>query len=220
MSTLALRPSLSITLSGRHLVARFSSPHNSVCVAVSVDVVAIMRKLAAFCKRMLARARSVAGDDAASVPRVRDKLYRALAAIAGERYVGDLGDTMAEDEVVGRIRIATRTERREARAARKAKRKRGVDRFKRTLARAAKALARSKLVSKLRQVWQGIMGGKLVNKALKVAGPALGGAFGGPLGAMLGGKLAAMATAQSMSHAGTIPQLSTEQLYRLGCQCG
>lgn len=122
-------------------------------------------------------------------------------------------------ELVGRLRVANRTERMRARKARKEKRKRVASRWKKAFKRVVKQVARLKLLDKLRNVMRGIFGGKLATSAVKLAGPALGMAFGGPLGAALGAKLAGAMAGHELAESNRAPKLQAQDLYRLGCAC-
>lgn len=143
---------------------------------------------------------------------IKQRVGKVLARLMEREVAGDA-------ELVGRLRVANRTERMRARKARKEKRKRVASRWKKAFKRVVKQVARLKLLDKLRNVMRGIFGGKLATSAVKLAGPALGMAFGGPLGAALGAKLAGAMAGHELAESNRAPKLQAQDLYRLGCAC-
>lgn len=145
--------------------------------------------------------------------KVSEQARRALAALlermtAATRVEGAYVSDDLDDIVVGattkRERMARRKRKRQER------RKRVARRFKNSIKRIVRGLAKLKILDKLRGVMRGIMRSKLLSGVMKAAGPALGMAFGGPMGAKLGGALA-----QGMFS----EQAPKPSLYAQGCGC-
>lgn len=99
---------------------------------------------------------------------------------------------------------------------RAARRKRMARRFKNTITKAARAVAKLKIVDRLRGVMRGILRSKIATRALTAAGAA----FGGPLGAGAVKMLTSGLAAAELGTEGQRRNVDSMSLYEMGCKCG
>jgi hypothetical protein len=127
--------------------------------------------------------------------------------LEGYEWIDEVGASRAE-------RIARRRRKRQER------RKRVARRFRNSVKRIAKALAKLKILDRLRKIGRTILRSKLVSKALQGGLTALGTAFGGPAGAMLGSGLARGLLGSQLDAGTSSAKIAAPSAYALGCGCG
>lgn len=124
----------------------------------------------------------------------------------GYEWIHEVGASKAE-------RMARRRRKRQERRARVARR------FRNTVKKIARGLAKLKILDKLRKIGRSILRSKLVSKALSGGLTALGTAFGGPAGAMLGSGLARGLLGSQLDAGTSQAKVTPPSAYALGCGC-
>ena len=147
----------------------------------------------------------------------RAALIRILRNVSDRVVVGGVSEDL-NDVVIGstkRERMARR------RRKRKERRKRVARRFRNTIKKIARAIAKLKILDRLRGMMRKLQKSKLLSGLLRAGATAAGGIFGGPMGAMMGASVVQQmfpGTSPMMPQA-CPPQMvgAARSMYALGC---